>query len=76
MKKYLALTMTASLLFPSIAAIQAVSKKTEVQAVSFNGMDAPKTIEEMSKAYSNATIDVKYSDGTKKTFPLSYEKLF
>ncbi|MBU8877504.1 DUF839 domain-containing protein [Bacillus sp. FJAT-29790] len=76
MKKHLALTLAASLLFPSAAAIQAAPKQAVVKSVAFNGMDAPKTIEEMSKAYSNATIDVKYSDGTTKSFPLRYEKLF
>ena len=76
MKKRLALTLTASLLFPTAAAIQAAPKQVEVQSVSFNGMSAPKTVEEMSKAYSNATIDVKYTDGTTKTLPLRYEKLF
>ena len=76
MKKHLALTLAASLLLPSAASIQAAPKNVVVDSVEFNGMDAPKTIEEMSKAYSDATIDVKYSDGTKKTLPLRYEKLF
>ncbi|MBS4179524.1 PhoX family protein [Lederbergia citrea] len=76
MKKHLALTLAASLLLPSAASIQAAPKNVVVDSVEFNGMDAPKTIEEMSRAYSNATIDVKYNDGTKKTLPLRYEKLF
>ena len=37
-------------------------------------MEAPKTIDEMVKTYTTATVDVKYSNGEVKTFPLSLQK--
>ena len=34
------------------------------------------TIEEMVKTFTTATVDVKYSNGEVKNFPLSYKSLF
>lgn len=56
---------------PAVAAEQATVKE-----VKFNGMEAPDTVEEMAKAYSEASVTVMYSDGSTKTFPLSWKQLF
>ncbi|HSP23025.1 MAG TPA: alkaline phosphatase PhoX [Planococcus sp. (in: firmicutes)] len=57
---------------------EAVSAKdnSKIEYVEFNGMKAPSTIDEMVKTYTTATVDVKYSNGKVKTFPLSYNYLF
>jgi uncharacterized protein len=39
-------------------------------------MEAPKTIDKMVQTYTNASMDVKYSNGEVKNFPLSYKRLF
>ena len=54
----------------------AANENITIDFVKFNGMEAPKTIDEMVKTYTKATVDVKYSNGEVKTFPLSYNYLF
>ncbi len=67
----LALAITVPALTPKAAA---ANEDITIEAVKFNGMEAPKTIDEMVKTYTNATVDVKYSNGEVKTFPLSLQK--
>ncbi|MDM5251002.1 MULTISPECIES: alkaline phosphatase PhoX [unclassified Lysinibacillus] len=69
----LALAITVPALAP--AAVNA-QENIKIESVKFNGMKAPSTIEEMVKTYTTATVDVKYSNGEVKTFPLSYNYLF
>ena len=69
----LALAITVPALSPTAAAAKENSK---IESVKFNGMKAPSTIDEMVKTYTTATVDVKYSNGKVKTFPLSYNYLF
>lgn len=69
----LALALTIPALTPAAAAEKGQAK---IDSVKFNGMQAPSTIEQMVKTYTQASVDVKYSDGTTKTFPLSYKRLF
>ena len=69
----LALAITVPALSPTAAAAKDNSK---IEFVKFNGMKAPSTIDEMVKTYTTATVDVKYSNGKVKTFPLSYNYLF
>ncbi|SDN70605.1 PhoX family phosphatase [Bacillus sp. OK048] len=69
----LALAITVPALSPTAAAAKDNSK---IEFVKFNGMKAPSTIDDMVKTYTNATVDVKYSNGKIKTFPLSYNYLF
>jgi secreted PhoX family phosphatase len=66
--KYISL-VTAGLL--TIGATYLSANKIE-----FIGMDAPKTIDEMTQAYSNAKVRVHSSDKKFKEYPLSYNKLF
>ncbi|KON68746.1 alkaline phosphatase [Peribacillus butanolivorans] len=69
----LALAITVPALSPTAATAKENSK---IESVKFNGMKAPATIDEMVKTYTTATVDVKYSNGKVKTFPLSYNYLF
>ena len=69
----LALAITVPALSPTAAAAKDNSK---IEFVKFNGMKAPSTIDDMVKTYTTATVDVKYSNGKVKTFPLSYNYLF
>ena len=69
----LALAITIPAVTPTFAASQ---NNNKIESVKFNGMQAPATIDEMVKTYTNATVDVKYSNGKVKTFPLSYNYLF
>lgn len=69
------IALATSLLFPTVIPAIAAPKVT-VESVNFNSMSAPKTVEEMASVYSKATVSVKYSDGTTKSFPLQYNTLF
>ncbi|MGZ9583057.1 Ig-like domain-containing protein [Paenibacillus marinisediminis] len=69
----LALAITVPALLPTAVNAQ---ENTTIEAVKFNGMKAPSTIKEMVKTYTTATVDVQYSNGIVKTFPLSYNYLF
>ncbi|MCY9548636.1 alkaline phosphatase PhoX [Lysinibacillus xylanilyticus] len=76
-KKGATLALALALAVPALSptAVNA-QKNITIEAVKFNGMKAPSTIEEMVKTYTTATVDVKYSNGKVKTFPLSYNYLF
>ncbi|MEK5389541.1 alkaline phosphatase PhoX [Margalitia sp. FSL K6-0131] len=77
MKKRLAFALTASLLVPSaIPALAAPVKDIKVESIAFKGMDAPKTVKEMSQTYTNASVEITYSNGSKRIVPLTYNKLF
>lgn len=60
----------------SIPAYAVSNKPVKVQSIEFIGSDAPKTAQDMGKVYTNAQVQVTYSNGTKKLFPLSYNTLF
>lgn len=47
-----------------------------VKSVEFIGMAAPKTITQMTSAYSNAKVRVTYADGASEVRPLTYTALF
>lgn len=47
-----------------------------VKSVEFVGMPAPATAQQMAELYTTASVKVTYSDGSAKTFPLRYNKLF
>lgn len=69
----LALAITVPALSPAEVAAQ---DNIKIESVKFNGMKAPSAINEMVKTYTTATVDVKYSNGEIKTFPLTYNSLF
>jgi hypothetical protein len=52
------------------------SKAVTVKSVEFVGMPAPATAKEMAQLYTTASVKVTYSNGSVKTFPLTYKKLF
>ena len=76
-KKRVVLALAFSLMIPAVApAIAAPAKDVKIESFKFKGMDAPKTIEEMVNTYTKASIEVTYTNGNTKSFPLTYNKLF
>ena len=76
-KKGASIALALALTIPAVTpAAAAGNGHVTIDSVRFNGMDAPKTIEQMVNTYSNASLDVKYSNGDVKKFPLSYKRLF
>ena len=77
-KKGATIALALALTIPAVTPAAAMANKGHVtiDSVKINGMDAPKTIEQMVQTYSNASMDVKYSNGEVKKFPLSYKRLF
>lgn len=76
-KKGAAAALALAIAVPALTPTEAAAKKDiTIEAVKFNGMEAPKTIDEMVQTYTKATVDVKYSNGEVKTFPLAYNYLF
>lgn len=84
MKKRASFALAASLLLSSALPTMAnttsqttsTTPKVTIEAVKFNGMEAPKTIAEMATIQTKASVDIKYSDGSIKNFPLNYKTLF
>ncbi|WP_081988293.1 PhoX family phosphatase [Halobacillus sp. BBL2006] len=85
MKKRLTIGFSIALLASSSMTVMAQSDHghqygnkahKEVQSVEFNSMDAPSTIENMVKTYTDATVKVTYKDGTEKELPLKYDQLY
>jgi uncharacterized protein len=60
----------------AVPAFAASNEQLKVKSVEFIGSDAPANAENMAKVYTNAKVEVTYSNGAKKTFPLSYKTLF
>ncbi|MBV7504131.1 DUF839 domain-containing protein [Bacillus sp. sid0103] len=76
-KKGAAVALTLALTIPAVTpAFAAGNSQIKIDSVKFNGMPAPTTIDKMVETYTSATVDVKYSNGKVKTFPLSYKRLF
>ncbi|MGR3765720.1 PhoX family protein [Rossellomorea sp. NS-SX7] len=48
----------------------------KIQNVQFSSMDAPSSIENMVKTYTESTVKVTFEDGTQKEIPLSYDQLY
>ncbi|MGF6953810.1 secreted PhoX family phosphatase [Neobacillus sp. B4I6] len=72
-----AVALTIALTIPAVTpAFAAGNSQIKVDSVKFNGMPAPTTIDQMVDTYTSASVDVKYSNGKVKTFPLSYKRLF
>ncbi|CAH2717669.1 hypothetical protein BACCIP111895_04894 [Neobacillus rhizosphaerae] len=76
MKKRLSVVLALGLMIPALTPAAAAGKDITVNSFKFNSMKAPTTIEEMVKTYTGASMDVSYSNGTKKNFPLTYKQLF
>lgn len=76
MKTGATLALAVALTIPAITPAAAAKGHATIDSVKFNGMAAPKTIEQMVDTYTNASLEVKYSNGEVKKFPLSYQRLF
>ncbi|MFD3448851.1 PhoX family protein [Microbacteriaceae bacterium 4G12] len=73
----LTLGLALGLMIPAMSPADVKGKEnTKIQSVKFHGMEAPKTIAEMATLQSNASVEVTYSDGQTKAFPLAYKKLY
>ncbi|MDP4106899.1 MAG: DUF839 domain-containing protein [Bacillota bacterium] len=77
-KKGATVALVLALSIPAVTPAAAMAGKGHVtiDTVKFNGMSAPKTIDQMVQTYSDASLEVKYSNGQVKKFPLSYKRLF
>ncbi|SFB09229.1 MULTISPECIES: PhoX family phosphatase [unclassified Bacillus (in: firmicutes)] len=76
-KKGVTAALTLALTLPALtSACAEPSQQVKIDSVKFNGMKAPTTIDEMVKTYTNASVNVKYSNGKVRNFPLSYKQLF
>lgn len=76
-KRSTAIALALALIIPALTpAAAAENKQVKIESVKFNGMPAPTTIKQMVDTYSTASVDVKYSNGKIKRFPLSYKRLF
>ncbi|WP_261381575.1 alkaline phosphatase PhoX [Paenibacillus cremeus] len=69
----LGLTLLAPTVFPTMAS---AAESVQVKSVEFIGMPAPSTPDEMAKLYTTASLQVTYTDGSVRSFPLQYKMLF
>lgn len=75
-KKLIVPLLSLSILLPTAVNVLAAPKVSSIEKVEFMGMEAPQTPKQKSDFYSQALAKVIYSDGSVKSFPLSYETLF
>lgn len=76
-KKFLARLLGLALLVPCAMPTAALAADdVKVKSVEFVGMAAPSNVQDMAKLYSNASLQVTYTDGSVKSFPLTYKMLF
>lgn len=75
-KKLIVPLLSLSILLPTAVNVLAAPKVSSIEKVEFMGMEAPQTPKQKSNFYSQALAKVTYSDGSVKSFPLSYETLF
>jgi hypothetical protein len=75
-RKILIPLFTLAVIFPSATNVFADPlKPAPVKSVEFIGMEAPNSVLEKSKMYSEASVLVTYNDGNQKTIPLEYKSL-
>ncbi|MED1467229.1 PhoX family protein [Bacillus salipaludis] len=76
-KKGAAIALGLALTIPALTpAAAATNSQVKIDSVKFNGMPSPTAIQQMVDTYTTASVDVKYSNGKVKNFPLSYKRLF
>jgi secreted PhoX family phosphatase len=76
-KKLIVPLLSLSVLLPTAVNVLAAPKvPVSIEKVEFIGMEAPQTSAQQNDMYSSASAKVAYSDGSVKTFPISYELLF
>lgn len=77
MKKMIAPVLGLALLAPCAMPTAALAAdEVKVKSVEFVGMDAPNHPQDMAKLYSTASLQVTYTDGSVRSFPLTYKTLF
>lgn len=79
MKKRVSIGLTITLLASgttSAFASEHHPHPKQIKNVEFQSMNAPTTIEDMIKTYTNASVKVTYKDGSVKETPLKYNQLF
>ncbi|WP_178862220.1 PhoX family protein [Thiomicrorhabdus cannonii] len=54
----------------------AIADARTFQSIEFTDTAAPSTAEKMATTYTESSAIITYTDGTTKTFPLTYKKLF
>lgn len=69
----LALALLGPAMLPTTAA---AAGSVQVKSFEFIGMPAPYTPDEMARLYSTASLQVTYTDGSVRSFPLTYKTLF
>jgi secreted PhoX family phosphatase len=75
--KAIASVIGLALLAPAaLPATPAAADSVKVKSVEFIGMQAPSTPDEMARLYSEASLQVTYTDGSVRSFPLTYKTLF
>jgi secreted PhoX family phosphatase len=76
-KKVLAPVLGLALLVPcAFPSMTLAAEDVKVKSVEFVGMSAPSNAQDLARLYTNASLQVTYSDGSVQSFPLSYKKLF
>jgi secreted PhoX family phosphatase len=71
----LTFSLTLGLMVPAVSSAHA-QENVKIKSVKFNGMEAPKTIDEMASVQSKASVELTYTNGKKKVAPLIYNKLY
>lgn len=74
--KWMGPLLGLALVFPLIPIANAASGEAAIRSVEFEGMEAPKTAEDMARVYTTAKVKVTYADRSVKIFPLTYKPLF
>ncbi|AKP46957.1 MULTISPECIES: S-layer homology domain-containing protein [Bacillus] len=76
-KKGATFAFALALTIPAVTPVAAASnEKVSIDSIQFNGMNPPSTIDQMVNTYTDASVEVKYSDGRVRKFPLAYKTLF
>lgn len=64
-----------AIVLSAVASTKACASDKEIKSVEFIGMKAPQTVEERSKAYTDAKVRINYREGSERTFGLTYNVL-
>lgn len=77
MKKLLTPVLGLALLIPCALPTTALAAdEVKIKSTAFVGMPAPNNVQDMAKLYTTASLQVTYTDGSVRSFPLTYKTLF
>ncbi|TDF94202.1 alkaline phosphatase PhoX [Paenibacillus piri] len=69
--------MGLALLVPcALPGFASAAEEVKVKSTEFVGMTAPASVQDMARLYSTASLKVTYTDGSVRSFPLTYKTLF